>query len=322
MRVIYIIPVLALSLPAPLLAQDEECTAQEKAVNEITGLFLKDQNDLNSRSKSIQDDADKVGISGSVDLKMVEQKWIFDIPTVVMKTKAMALDLPQVTMNLRTLSWDNPTIVMQPKPMGRYPEFYCKGGWIPKCTVKWKDIITHVPVTEMRRKEIKMHIPETKMARTDFKMDIPEIHSDRKEWFVKVPEVTLVNVVAEAEKLKSRGDALGADAMALASRQKEVAAERTAALFLCHITSLQAKRTDVATQFETALGSIDGAIDMIQKNGGNPSSLVTDAGGSPNNLLAQRLELIAQRDLALKQIDEALNILQKDQVLQVEKTIA
>ncbi|CAM8637518.1 MULTISPECIES: hypothetical protein [Sphingobium] len=322
MRVLHIISSLALSLPVPTWAQANACKAQEDAVNDVAQIFAKDQSDLNDRSNSIQGDAGKAELSGTVDIKMVEQRWVFDIPTVIMKTKAMALDIPQVTMNLRTLSWDNPTVVMRAKKVGQYPEFKCSGGLIPKCTVKWKDIITHVPVTEMRRQEIKMHIPETRMERTDFTMDIPEIHPDRKEWFVKIPEVTLRNIIVEAEKLKERGDALGADAMALANRQKEVAAERTAALFQCHVDSLQTKRLEVASQFDTVLNSIDSAIDTIRKNGGNPSKIVTDAGGPPFDMLAQRLDLIAKRDAALAQIDNALAAMQKDEVLQIDKTIA
>ncbi|KFL45563.1 hypothetical protein IL54_0972 [Sphingobium sp. ba1] len=322
MRAVYIIPALALSFPAVALAQDNECTAQEAAINEITALFAKDQENITSRSESIKNDAGKAEISGTVDIKMVEQKLIFDIPTVVMKTKAMSLDLPQVTMNLRAMSWDEPVITMVAKKVGQYPEFRCSGGWIPKCKVEWSDIIAHVPVTTMQRREIKMHIPETKMDRTDFKLDIPEIHSDRKEWFVKIPEVTLRNFVVEAEKLKSRGDELGSDAMALAARQKETAAQRTAALFECHLATLQEKRAQVAGTFETALNTLDSSIETMRKNGADPSKVVTNDSATPMNLLASRSDLIAKRDAALAQIDSAVTAMQKDEKLTVEKTIA
>ena len=174
----------------------------------------------------------------------------------------------------------------------------------------------------MQKREIKIHIPETRMDRTDFKMDVPEIRSDRKEWFVKIPEVTLRDFVVEAEKLKSRGDELGSDAMALASRQKEAAAQRTAALFACHVATLQVKRAEVAGTFETALNTLDSSIETMRKNGADPSKVVTSDSATPTDLLASRSELIAKRDAALAQIDTAVAALQKDEKLTVEKTIA
>jgi hypothetical protein len=294
---------LALALVAmaqPAVAQ-EVCQAEMAKMNGVTSSFESEQKQIEQEGRDIESDGQDIGVSGIVDIKMKDQHWAFDVPTVTMKDKKMALDLPQVTMKLRTLSWDEPVVVMKLVKTGEYPEFKCNGF---KCTVKWSPIYSHVPTTEMRRREIKLDIPETKMNRTDLIMSVPEFKMTRQDWHVKVPEITINNLKVEAKELEGRGKDLQTRAEALATRMKTDTATASSSLYQCYGNDLQGKRAQVMTQFAGAIGQLDAAIKAAGAQGLDPSAMAAE--GGTVNLLAQRQKLVEDQNGALAQIDAAI----------------
>ncbi len=263
-------------------------------------------------------DADKVKISGIVDVSTKKRRFVFDMPGVTMQSRRMALDLPQTTVNTRKMSWDEPVTVMRRTKTGQKPEFTCKG--FLKCKVKWTDIYMDLPTIEMRRREIAMGIPEFKMNRTDFRTDIPEITMKRVSWEVDIPEITLRNPMLEAEKLKDRGEALGMQADALASRIEGDTAQSSADLFGCYRDDMLTKRSAIAAQFDTAIQQIEAGIGAVGGAGGDPSKVASDTG--PIDLIAQRGMLVKQRSEALAALDAALADLEASQKKTVETVIS
>lgn len=294
---------------APAVADAQTtCDAKVAALASIETDYKDQQTALQTEGDDIQRDGSGLSGTATFDVKMKEQRWIFHLPTMTMKLKPMSLDLPQMTMKTRAISWDNPTIVMVPTKTGQYPTFRCRGF---KCTVKWKDIITNVPRTEMRRQSISMGVPEFQMKRTDFSTKIPEFTMKKQEWVMKIPEFTLVDAQAEGETLQKRGKALGEKADTLAGTIKAQAGERSAAVYACYRTDLADKRQEVAAQFDTALGQIDASITSIRAAGADPAKMQTEDGVL--DLIAERARLVTERDDALKQIDAAMASLDAQQ---------
>lgn len=294
---------LALALVAmarPAVAQ-EVCQAELARMNGITSTFENDQKQIEEEGRDIESDGKDIGVEGVFDLKMNEQHWAFDLPSVTMKEHKMALDLPQVTMKLRTLSWDEPVVVMKLVKTGEYPEFRCRGF---KCTVKWSPMYAHMPITEMRRREIKLDIPETKMARTDMVTSVPEFKMKRHDWYVKVPQITVRSISVQAQELEGRGKELQTRAEAHASRMKADTATASSTLYQCFGNDLQGKRGQIIAQFGGAISQLDAAIKAAGAQGLDPSAMAAE--GGTVNLIAQRQKLVDDQNGALAQIDAAI----------------
>ncbi len=293
------------------------CDDKVAAMAALETDYKDEQAALQTEGEAIDKAGGNLSISGTVEMKMTEQRWVFHLPSMTMKIHAMSLDLPQTTMKTRAIIWDNPTIVMRPTKTGQYPRFKCHGF---KCTVEWKDIITNLPHTEMRRQSISMNIPEFRMDRTDLSTKIPEFQMKRQEWKINIPEFTLHDVKAEARTLQDRGKKLGESADALTGTIKTKAAEASAGVYACYRTDLSDKRQQVAAQFDGALTQLDGAIVSIRAAGADPTAMQTDAGVL--NLVSERQRIESERGEALKQIDDSIKTIDDQQLVATAAIIA
>jgi hypothetical protein len=220
----------------------------------------------------------------------------FDVPEFRMKRQKIAFDIPTGTMKTQRIVWENPEVTMTDKKVGQYPEFH-------GLTVRWKDIITKVPVTKLVRREVKLDIPEFRMKRSEISFDIPEIfRTHRVE--LRIPEIK-VRTTSQAQKEVEAG-----------SNQIEESAKALAAAQRNEIIAYSTKRlTDQKALLEAeqkkVIGDITAAIDHAKKAGANPTELAGENGEKVN--LVSLLESTNKQFLeGLAKIDEAIKELQKE----------
>lgn len=307
MRLIGIL-LLAVTGVTPGMAQEtdtapvsDHCAVKTAYLQTLESKYSAEQDALVRDGDDIGREAAGIDISGSVDVKMKDQSFIFDLPTVTMETKRMVLDLPQATMKTRRMSWDQPTGVMRRIKSGERPEVTCRGF---KCTVRWKPMYMDIPAIEMRRKDISLDVPEFRVDRTEMKADIPKFAMHRQKWVLKIPQITLRNITAEASKLQRRGTDLQSRTETLAGRIQKDAVTGSGDVFQCYRESIAEQRATVATQYDNAIAQMDAGIGAVNGAGGDASKVQTD--GVTVDLVQQRVALVAQRTEALAKIDLAI----------------
>jgi len=188
---------------------------------------------------------------------------------------------------------------MENRVVGSYPEFH---GF----TVRWKHIITKVPVTRIVQREASLGVPEFSMHRDDMSFDEPEVFRTRRVSF-KVPNIKLESAHGSGENATptpspseevagSKDIEDSATALAIAER-KELAATS--------ITALEKHRADLQTQQVQSIGQIAEAIKKTKEAGVNPADVKLEDGKKLN--LSTELESVSKQfSDALKQIDDAI----------------
>ncbi len=254
--------------------------------------------------KKLEDEGNKLserapkGVENTVGIDVDFSKMhdiSFDVPEFRMKRQKIAFDIPTGTMKTRRIVWHNPEVTMENKKVGQYPEFH-------GLTVRWKDIITKVPVTKMVKREAKLDIPEFKMKRTDISFDIPEIFRTRRVQ-LRVPE------------FKARTTASARQEVEAGSHQIEESAKSFAVAQRSEIIALASKRlsdqrANLETERKKVLSDITTAIEQAKKAGANPAELAGENGDKVNliNLLETTSKQFSD---GLAQIDAAILELQK-----------
>ncbi|PYB78334.1 hypothetical protein [Pseudomonas soli] len=287
------IATLTLLLSPFLSVADEAVDPNVTAINEKYATEyqkLKQQGD--ELSKQSPDGAENaVGIN----FDFSKQKDVsFDIPEFRMKRQDIVLDLPSVTMRLKTISWDNPETTMVLKKIGQYPEIH---GF----TVKWKDILTHVPEVRMVRKEASLHLPEFHMSRNELSFDIPEIFKTTRIQ-MKIPEIKIQTTEQGIQKVKEGSKELEAAALTLAQAQKSELAAYSRQQLLAQRETLTAQRSLAVTQITEAIAQVRGV--------GIDPTAVPQQDGKKLNLIAQLEEAEKGFTAALTAIESALGQLQ------------
>lgn len=277
------------------------CQVQQAALQAIETKYEPETSALEEEGSQIE------GHHISGEIKFKERKFSFDVPSVTMKPNKMSMKIPSVTMRSRTMAWHNPTVVMKTTLIGKVPDgFTCT--WV-KCKVKYKNVYTDMPHTEMRRKEISTSLPEVTLVQRDFITNSPQVKMKTVRWSTRVPEFTVDSPIPETGP-GSEGKALEAKAEALAARVNEDVATSAAALYDCLSADLVEKRRDVALQFDVAINQMTAAITTISAAGADPSAVEID--GQTVNLMKQREDLIGERDQALASIDQAIESMGKN----------
>lgn len=250
--------------------------------------------DIKSRGEALSSEADDdSNVGAAVDFKItvtwVDQDVSFDVPTVIMKTKAMSLDLPQITMKTQGISFD-------------VPEVYMKDVVISDNPITGKVIIS-VPDIRSHRIDISMDIPEFTMGRVDFSIDIPEIYSERINWVVAVPQFTASDWHARVGELQEKGEQLKGEANSLAEKMK---GEINQAFQTYYTGAKQVAVSKVYDPYSNAIAAYDSAISNLENNKVDPIKVPTSSG--ERNLRKERDDLAAQ----YRQMAEGLNAETKD----------
>ncbi|WP_343518716.1 hypothetical protein [Sphingomonas sp.] len=266
----------------------------------------------------IRDDAPNPnGVEAVVNV-IVDVEWetigiALDLPEVTMKTQEWSLDLPQVTMKDKRIVFHTPSTRMVRKKIGQYPTFH---GW----TVKWKDIYADVPETFMQKHEIVMGIPEVRMDRTSFKLDVPEFAMRTQELKFDVPQITVKSVSGEVRETQEAAEAKAEEMRdEIAAKREElfggareqiVAASNT--FFTCLRTQIQMKRDEAAAAFEPGLAMIRQALSKLED---------VKAGAEADGMRQRLADLMAKRDTATVQFDEAVRRIAEQEKVTIDSLL-
>lgn len=292
--------------------QDEPqvCKSESDAIQSVSTKYKQRLDEIDQKGKDLSDDAGKKpAFKVEFDVKMKEQHWIFDLPTVTVKDQDLIFGLPQVTMKTRDLSFDVPIFWIGRQKVGQHPEVKCDKGFIPKCTVKWYDNYIDVPQTRMETKHIKMDIPEFKFDNTKIVLGIPEFTMVKQDWFVKIPEFTLKNITIGGlpvyQDYDKRGKELERDAGALQEDMKRDVSSETNVLFSCLRTDLSAKREAALQGIQDGIDKAKAAAERLRANGIDPSALLIEVDGVKKPLATVITDLEAKKAEIQKTFDDA-----------------
>lgn len=294
---------------------NEQCLIEKKAVSEISDKYKPKYDKYEKDGQGLQQEGSAF-IEGEVTWKDTEM--VFDTPTVTIKDQRIVFGVPQVSMKRNDIVFGTPSVRMKRMKTGQYPEFTCSKHFIPKCTVKWSDIITDVPEAFMQEQRVSMDIPEFKFDNTEIIMGIPEFSMARQKWIMGLPQFKTTGYGVNSGGLQDRGKALANDISLTRTAQVEETATSMNALFSCHRSKLLSDREQAAKRFDDAINQITAVSDTMKAAGADPSAMLT-ADGTKADLLAQRSRLVAQREEALKKFDDSLIKLNSSEKAAVER---
>lgn len=269
----------------------------DEKIKSITNRYKPLLEDLERRGKQMTDDFKKPDAIEAVididfDVTWADVEFIFDLPSVTMRTTDISLDIPEVTSVQNTIIFHTPSVRMVPKKVGQYPEIH---GW----TIVWKDIITDVPEVFMEEQRVIFDLPSVTMKRQDWKLDIPEFRMEKTRWVIGFPQITVRKVSAETTRIQDMGKQLQAEGEDIAARMK---AEIEAAISFGSVVGAQDATTienQISQQFDSAIATLSQAIKELVAKGIDPIKVPTETGDV--NLRKQLSDLIEQRAAAVAQ---------------------
>lgn len=315
MRLIIIGGALLLAAVHGVAEADEKCQSEQQAVAAVAQRYKPDFDELERRGKELGKETPegpetKVGID--FDVKMVEKKLIFDVPSVTMRDQRMVFGVPQVTMKEQTAIFHTPSTRMVAKKIGQYPEIH---GW----TVKWSDIITHVPETFMQEQRIVWHVPEFKWDDTTIVLSVPEFRMERVEWILHLPEFKVKNVNVEVDRMNDEAKSLDERAHELKQAQARDIAVATSNVYGCVRSQLVAEAEKGRKAFDGAIAQLSGSIADIRAKGIDPASI--DVSGKKVNLVAQLDDTVKKQKDFVASMDQTLAKLDADEKAAVAKIL-
>lgn len=248
--------------------------------------------------------------------------WAIDVPQVTMKTQDFSFDSPVIVMKDKDMSFDLPEITMVRRRGPDKPEMTCGTrtqdlGFakidIPYCDMKMTPTWFDFPEVTMTTHRIVIGLPEVSMITQSFKMDVPEFTMERQELSFDIPSISLEFITDAGKKTAETAAAIAQEAKA-ATVQKQASMREELRLnvvgpctdmFDCYRINLNTSRLQVLAMFDPQINQITESIkSMLGQN--IPES-------SPElGALRQRLnEIISQRDKAIKNVDEAIQKIEK-----------
>jgi hypothetical protein len=301
--------------------QELPCSKESAAIEAAAKKFQPQIDSMKEEGNSIEGDKNKATISGTLDIKMVEQTWVLGVPEFKVTMNKASFDVPTATMKTQRIVYDTIETTMVPTKTGQYPETVVEqcmvdGPFGSKfssvcTTIRWKDIITSVPQFKKVTTEIKLDIPE--FSTTKWSLDIPNIETKvvQQTWKVKIPEITVRNFTVEASKLKERGERLGETAKTVEKQQHGEVTKATAWFYSCQANNLRSQKKTIQAQYSEGIAKIDQAIAQVQGYGIDPTR-VKAADGTTTNLVAVKEKLVAEWNVKSLEIDAQADKLETD----------
>lgn len=295
-----------------------QCQFEQSTFEDIAMKYGKEFKKLERESAEIGEEAPdpndaEAMLNATFEVTMKRQDFGFDLISVTMRDKEISFNVPQVTMKMKSMKFKKPVTKMVIKKTGQYPQIH---GW----KIKWKDILTSVPVVTMEEEEIKTKIPEILFAKTSLITAIPEFKMTRQDVALDIPSITVKKISAEVKKIEEKAEAINNDSGKIKERQKEEIAIALHNSFDCQRHDLSIVRSNLSAEFNSAITEIDNNIITMKNYGLSPESIHTDT-GEKINLLQMRVELLQKQDEAFVQIDNAIEKLNEDEKETLEKFI-
>jgi methyl-accepting chemotaxis protein len=288
----------------------------ELLTEEYDARFKQVGDSLREDGENLEEEYDS-SIGGKVkfDIKMVEQKMVFDLPSITFGHKKIKFDLPSVTNKLKRIVWSEPKITMEDRKVGESPSVKCKKDdfGIPySCTTTWKPIITKVPVTTMVKKEIKIEIPEISMRTQEFNIPEVKITLSRQEIIMHLPSITVTDVEVEAEyhenNIKDSEKKLSRLENGFKVELNKIVFEETTLLFEEQISDLEGHNESIKNIFDPMISDIKSNIKTVRSAG---------AKDEVARLEAQLTNLVSQYNTSINQISDAIEEItrERDKIL-------
>ncbi|EOD78213.1 hypothetical protein D515_02995 [Grimontia indica] len=303
----------------PEFSHAPQCQVHQEQLNNINEGFKQQYDNYNDESEEVKDKSDDCGawIKGDITWDITTMR--FGTPSVTMKTQEWKFHVPQVTMKNERMSFDFVSTYMAPTKTGQYPEIYCTKHLIPKCTVKWSDIITYLPQFKTERKEIVIGIPHFKWEITSVKLDVPEFFIQQQEWKMHLPQFTATDgFIGCGEEVKNRSENLQSGISSTRSAQIKQSSAAMAGMFGCLRDDLMAKKAEVANKFNGSIMQMNQSIEAVKAAGADPTKL-KDQSGKDVNLVANRDELLVKQTESLESFDNAISQLNEQEKKAIEK---
>jgi hypothetical protein len=267
--------------------------------DEISARYMPLFDSLRAEGEQMERDFEKPSTVGAIIKVDIDVSWektdiIFDLPSVRMKRHQISFDLPEVRMNTKDMSFDTPSVKMVTKTVGKYPCF--KG-------LKWYscDMKMDVPEFFMERQEIRMDIPEVTMKRHELSFDLPEFFMGQINWSLHLPQFKIINVSAETQAMKDKGEGLKARADKLTAAMKTEIDTIMAGGFSEGAQALASERNAVAQPFNDAIGVLTQTINDLVAKKIDPVKVPANDGNI--NLRKSLEDVFEQRNAALADFD-------------------
>lgn len=289
------------------LSQDFEGKMKKKS-----DLFQQEMNDITDDMPDTEGADAAIGIDFDVEWKLQTIK--LHLPEVTMKLQSWYFHLPSVTMKNKRIVFHTPSVRMVPKKIGQYPEIH---GF----TVKWKDIITHVPETFMEKQEIVMGIPEIYMEEQNIKLHVPEFKMGLQEIKLHLPEFRVRNISIESGNIQDEAEdaaedfksVVNADKLEFFSSAKSQIIPAVGKVFSCHRSNIQNSKDETLANFEPGLNQLRTAIEKLKSSG---------ADQEVPNLQDQLQDLVSKRNEAANKFEESINGMLEEEKKTVQKIMA
>lgn len=273
-------------------------------VDEVVQRYQPEIDQIAADGRRIEDEAGQPNsgelvIGVDFDVQWKDRSLSFNVPTVTMRNRALALDLPKIEKNRSRIVFDVPTITMVRRCLFKKPVF--RGT-----SIRMECVYGNMPEMTMKKHEIIYDIPSVRMERKDFTLKIPEFGSAKREIIIKLPEFTAKNTRVEARALESRGEELKRRGEAVAARMEAEIQALIGAFFGGGSEETAALRSDIEGDFNEAIGEVERSISELVAQKVDPGKIPAEGGNI--NLRKIVAELIDQRTLVVGQIDQLVPV--------------
>lgn len=278
----------------------------QQRIDEVVNRYKPQIEQLKKDGEQIASDFEEpstVGATVGVDFKIewARQEISFDLPSVTMDRHEISFDVPAITMKTKKIIFDRPDICMKDQVVGYKPEVR---GFPPQ--VRMTPIIVSIPVPCMKREEISFDIPEVTSQRQELSFDVPKFRMNRTDWSFDLPQFTIINVRAETDRIKEKGDDLKRRAESI----KQAMMAEIQNILNGGASSAQDaidQRQALAKPFNDAVAAISGKIDELVAKKIDPVKIPAEGGNI--NLRKLLSDVVAQREAALEKFDSDVKMI-------------
>jgi len=219
------------------------------------------------------------------------------------------MGLPEVTLNQQKWIYDLPAVRMKTEKIGQHPEVRCNP--FPNCTVEWKDNIVSIPETYMERHETILGVPEFAIRDQKLIFGLPAITMQRQEIIMGLPWVTVKNVgiaVAavqdEAGAFQQKAENDGAQlTAAMKGEIRQTASRELHRVLVCQKSRLEANRASALAEIDAQLSKATASAQAARASHADAAAGTADA--VVRQIVATRASVNAQFDDAERKLVES-----------------
>lgn len=252
---------------APLDAGQQELSATEW-FNKLVAMMNADlQLRMSTRAEITKQEGQKIqdgvpsGWEFEFEVTFDEQRWIFDKPTMAMRTQTWSFDWPE--LRGKEASFDLPD-GLEWRTEHRYLGDFFQCRSITDCG--WYPVYTDIPVAILKTKRVIFTVPEVVSQRKEFKWDVPEFYNEQVVWYVKIPQFKLIHSAATYAEESEKKAAELTTKISEGTKQDVAEIRSIYKDELLHAAAAVASETreKMTKEYNVNLGLFNGAIEGMQ----------------------------------------------------------